>query len=59
MSIVVLLILVGLLLTGTGLARGNGLALVIGGVLMADAMVFYVIFGPAAQASRAIFRVGG
>ena len=59
MSIVVLLALVGLILLGTGFSRGNAVALVVGGVLLADAMAFYVIFGPAAQAARTILLGGG
>ena len=54
MSIVALLILSGLVLMGIGFSRGNPIALVIGGVLLADAMALYIIFGPAAQAARTI-----
>ena len=55
MGIVALLILAGLILVGTGFSRGNAIALIVGGVLLADAMAFYVIFGPAAQVARTIF----
>jgi hypothetical protein len=55
MGIVALLVLAGLILLGTGFSRGNGIALIIGGVLLADAMALYVIFGPAAQVARTIF----
>ena len=58
MSIVVLLALAGLILLGAGFTRGNGVALVLGAVLLADAMALYVIFGPAAQAARSIFLGG-
>jgi hypothetical protein len=44
-----------LVLLGTGFTRGNVVALVIGGVLLADAMALYIIFGPAAQTARALF----
>ena len=55
MSIVALLVVAGLILVGTGFARGNPIALIVGGVLMADAMALYVIFGPASQLARTIF----
>ena len=55
MSIVPLLLIAGLVLLGVGLARGNGAFLVLAGVLLADALALYVIFGPAAQAVRTIF----
>ncbi|MFI5268543.1 MAG: hypothetical protein ACHQ7M_14315 [Chloroflexota bacterium] len=55
MSVVALLALAGLVLLGTGFARGNPIALVVGGVLLADAMALYIIFGPAAQTARALF----
>jgi len=54
-SIVVLLLLAGLILLATGFTRGNMVALVLGGVLLADAMALYVIFGPTVQAVRTIF----
>jgi hypothetical protein len=57
MSIVALLVIVGLVLLGTGFARGNAIALILGGVLLADAMAMYVIFGPAAELSRTLFGV--
>ncbi|HVA23706.1 MAG TPA: hypothetical protein VMW62_04865 [Chloroflexota bacterium] len=55
MSVVAVLILSGIVLMGIGFSRGNPIALVVGGVLLADAMALYVIFGPAAQAARTIF----
>ena len=55
MGVVALLILAGLILVGTGFSRGNAIALIVGGVLLADAMAFYVIFGPAAQVAKTIF----
>lgn len=55
MSVVALLVLAGLVLVGTGFARGNPIALVIGCVLLVDAMALYIIFGPAAQTARALF----
>lgn len=55
MSIVALLLLVGIILLGVGLVRGNGAWLVLAGVLLADALALYVIFGPAAQTLRTIF----
>jgi hypothetical protein len=54
-SIVALLVVAGLILVGTGFTRGNAAALVLGAVLLADAMALYVIFGPAADAARTIF----
>jgi len=50
-----LLALAGLLLLGTGFSRGNFVALLLGGVLLADAMALYVIFGPATTALRTLF----
>lgn len=55
MGVVAVLILAGLILVGTGFSRGNAIALIVGAVLLADAMALYVIFGPAAQAARTIF----
>lgn len=55
MSVVALLVLAGLVLLGMGFVRGNPVALVIGGVLLADAMALYIIFGPAAQTARTLF----
>jgi len=55
MTIVLLLALAGLLLLGTGFSRGNFVALLLGGVLLADAMALYVIFGPATTALRTLF----
>lgn len=58
MSVVALFAIVGLLLVGTGLSRGNAIALIIGGVLLADSMALYVIFGPATQFARALLGGG-
>jgi hypothetical protein len=55
MTIVALLVIVGVILLGIGLVRGNMASLVLGGVLLADALALYVIFGPAAQAVHTIF----
>jgi len=59
LSITLLLVLAGIVLLGIGASRGNVIALVIGGLLLADAMALYVIFGPAADLARTLFRPGG
>jgi hypothetical protein len=55
MSIVALLVIVGIILLGVGLVRSNMAWLVLSGILLADALALYVIFGPAAQAARTLF----
>jgi hypothetical protein len=54
-SIVVLLLLAGVILLGIGFVRSSGLAMLLGGVALADAMALYVIFGPAANAAQTLF----
>jgi hypothetical protein len=55
-TIAILLAAVGLILSIIGFSRGNMAAVVIGSVLMADALLFYVELGPAAAASRLLFH---
>ena len=55
MAVVALLVIVGLVLLGTGITRGSGLALILGMFLMTDAMVLYIIYGPAAGIARTLF----
>lgn len=55
MSVVPLLVIVGIILLGLGLVKSNMAWLVLAGVLLADALALYVIFGPAAQAVHTIF----
>lgn len=56
MTVVLLFALAGLLLLGGGFSRGNSLAAVAGAFLLADAMVLYIIFGPAAAFARTLFH---
>lgn len=55
MAVVALLVVAALVLLGTGITRGNGIALILGMVLMADAMALYLIYGPAASIARTLF----
>ena len=55
MSIVALLVIVGVILLAVGLVRSNMASLVLAGVLLADALALYVIFGPGAEAVHTIF----
>ena len=57
MILVALLVLTAVAVLGYGFVRSNTVALVVGAVLLADAMLFYIVFGPAAAFVRSI--VGG
>jgi len=59
MAVVILLSMVGLGLLGTGISRGSGVALVLGMVLMADAMALYLIYGPAVTFVHTLFGSSG
>ena len=56
MTIPLLLAIAGLVLLATGFTRGNPVALIVGGVLLADAMALYVVFGPAADFARTLIH---
>jgi hypothetical protein len=58
-TVAILFALAGLVLTITGFSRGSTAALVIGCVLMANALLFYLMLGPVAAASRLLFHTGG
>ncbi|MBV9121300.1 MAG: hypothetical protein JOZ39_11385 [Chloroflexi bacterium] len=56
MTVAILLALAGLVLVGLGMSRGNPVALVVGALLVADSMLFYIVFGPAATFSRDVIQ---
>ncbi len=55
MTIAVILNIVGFALLAIGFYRGNLVALIVGGVIMAEAMALYLFFGPATEAARNLF----
>ena len=56
MTLPILLGLVGLVLAIVGYSRGNMAAVVVGSLLMADALLFYSVLGPVAELSKRLFH---
>jgi hypothetical protein len=54
----ILLGLVGLMLALIGYSRGNIAAVVIGSLLMADALLFYSLMGPVSALTKQLFHTG-
>ncbi len=55
MTIAVVLNIIGFVLLLVGFSRGKLLALVLGGIILAESMALYVFFGPLTEAARNLF----
>ena len=58
MALVPLLVVSGIVLLAYGFAKSSKAALVIGAILLADAVFFYVIFGLATRFFRTVLKLG-
>jgi len=53
-TIAIILNIIGFVLLAVGFSRGNLMALIVGGIMLSEAMLMFLYFGPATEAARSL-----